>query len=159
MSKAMVATVMMGVGTAISAYGAYQQGKQTKMLNDYNAKVAMQNKIAVAEKAEYDKEQLKRRVRKLKGSTTVALAKAGVDSTEGTAIDLFEEMAINQEMDLMMIAYNADMKARGYQIDADTATYTGQMAYQAGKMKAAGTLLTGGSSTYKYGTDVGVFTT
>ena len=157
MSKAMVATVMMGVGTAISAYGAYQQGKQTKMLNDYNAKVAMQNKIAVAEKAEYDKEQLKRRVRKLKGSTTVALAKAGVDSTEGTAIDLFEEMAINQEMDLMMIQYNADMKARGYQIDADTATYTGKMAYQAGKMKAAGTLLTGGSSTYSYGKEVGAF--
>ena len=154
MSKAMVATVMMGVGTAISAYGAYQQGKQQKMLNDYNAKVAMQNKIAVAEKAEYDKEQLKRRVRKLKGSTTVALAKAGVDSTEGTAIDLFEEIAINQEMDLMMIQYNADMKARGYQIDADTATYTGNVAYQAGKMKMASTLLTGGSSTYKYGTEV-----
>ena len=65
MSKAMVATVMMGVGTAISAYGAYQQGKMQKQLNDYNAKVAMQNKIAVAEKAEYDKEQLKRRERKL----------------------------------------------------------------------------------------------
>ena len=80
MSKAMVATVMMGVGTAVSAYGAYQQGKQQKMLNDYNAKVAMDNKIAVAEKAEYDKEQLRRRVRKLQGSTNVALAKAGVDS-------------------------------------------------------------------------------
>ena len=26
MSKAMVATVMMGVGTAVSAFGAYQQG-------------------------------------------------------------------------------------------------------------------------------------
>ena len=63
-------------------------------------------------------------------------------------------MAINQEMDLMMIQYNADLKARGYQIDADTATYTGNVAYQAGKMKMASTLLTGGSSTYKYGTEV-----
>ena len=157
MSKAMVATVMMGVGTAISAYGAYQQGKQQKMLNDYNAKVAMQNKIAVAEKAEYDKEQLKRRVRKLQGSTTVALAKAGVDSTEGTAIDLFEELAIMGEQDLLMIQYNADLKKRGYEVEASTARFTGAAAYQAGKMRAAGTLLTGGSETYKYGTETGVF--
>ena len=61
------------------------------------------------------------------------------------------------KMDLMMIQYNADLKARGYQIDADTATYTGQMAYKAGQMKAAGTLLTGGSQTYSYGREVGVF--
>tara|TARA_A100001011_G_scaffold341913_1_gene375067 strand:- start:548 stop:1024 length:477 start_codon:yes stop_codon:yes gene_type:complete len=158
MSKAMVATVMMGVGTAISAYGAYQQGKMQKQLNDYNAKVAMQNKIAVAEKAEYDKEQLKRRVRKLKGSTTVAFAKAGVDGTEGTAIDIFEELAIESEKDLLMIQYNADLKARGYEIEAQTASYTGAMAYKAGKMRAASTLLTGGSSTYKYGQETGVFT-
>jgi|TARA_A100001015_G_C14681241_1_gene590801 hypothetical protein len=157
MSKAMVATVMMGVGTAISAYGAYQQGKMQKQLNDYNAKVAMQNKIAVAEKAEYDKEQLKRRVRKLKGSTTVAFAKAGVDGTEGTAIDIFEELAIESEKDLLMIQYNADLKARGYEIEAQTASYTGAMAYKAGKMRAASTLLTGGSSTYKYGQETGAF--
>ena len=154
----MVATVMMGVGTAVSAYGAYQQGKMQKQLNDYNAKVAMQNKIAVAEKAEYDKEQLKRRVRKLKGSTTVAFAKAGVDGTEGTAIDIFEELAIESEKDLLMIQYNADLKARGYEIEAQTASYTGAMAYKAGKMRAASTLLTGGSSTYKYGQETGVFT-
>ena len=158
MSKAMVATVMMGVGTAVSAYGAYQQGKMQKQLNDYNAKVAMQNKIAVAEKAEYDKEQLKRRVRKLKGSTVVAFAKAGVDGTEGTAIDIFEELAIESEKDLLMIQYNADLKARGYEIEAQTASYTGAMAYKAGKMRAASTLLTGGSSTYKYGQETGVFT-
>ena len=157
MSKAMVATVMMGVGTAVSAYGAYQQGKMQKQLNDYNAKVAMQNKIAVAEKAEYDKEQLKRRVRKLKGSTTVAFAKAGVDGTEGTAIDIFEELAIESEKDLLMIQYNADLKARGYEIEAQTASYTGAMAYKAGKMRAASTLLTGGSSTYKYGQETGAF--
>ena len=153
----MVATVMMGVGTTISAYGAYQQGKMQKQLNDYNAKVAMQNKIAVAEKAEYDKEQLKRRVRKLKGSTTVAFAKAGVDGTEGTAIDIFEELAIESEKDLLMIQYNADLKARGYEIEAQTASYTGAMAYKAGKMRAASTLLTGGSSTYKYGQETGAF--
>ena len=158
MSKAMVATVMMGVGTAVSAYGAYQQGKMQKQLNDYNAKVAMQNKIAVAEKAEYDKEQLKRRVRKLKGSTTVAFAKAGVDGTEGTAIDIFEELAIESEKDLLMIQYNADLKARGYEIEAQTAAFTGSMAYSAGKMRATSTLLTGGSSTYKYGQETGVFT-
>ena len=158
MSKAMVATVMMGVGTAVSAYGAYQQGKAQKRLNEYNAQVAEQNAQIAQEKADYDKEQLKRRIRKMKGTTTVALAKAGVDATEGSAIDLFEELAIESEKDLLMIQYNTDLKKRGYTIEAATSRYTGAMAYQAGKMKAASTLLTGGSSTYKYGRDVEVFT-
>ena len=157
MSKAMAATVMMGVGTAISAYGAYQQGKNTRALNEYNAKIAEQNAKIAQDKADYDKEQLKRRIRKLQGSTTVALSKAGVDATEGSAIDLFEELAIESEKDLLMIQYNADLKKRGYAVEAATARFTGAAAYQAGKMRAASTLLTGGSSTYKYGQDVEAF--
>jgi len=157
MSKAMAATVMMGVGTAISAYGAYQQGKNTRALNEYNAQIAEQNAKIAQDKADYDKEQLKRRIRKLQGSTTVALSKAGVDATEGSAIDLFEELAIESEKDLLMIQYNADLKKRGYAVEAATARFTGAAAYQAGKMRATSTLLTGGSSTYKYGQDVEAF--
>ena len=57
-----------------------------------------------------------------------------------------------------MIQYNADLKKRGYAVEAATARFTGAAAYQAGKMRATSTLLTGGSSTYKYGRDVEVFT-
>ena len=88
MSKAVVALAF--AGTAIQAYGAYQQGKNQKRLNEYNAKVAEQNAQIAQDKADYDKEQLRRRIRKVKGSQVVALSKAVVDATEGTAIDLFE---------------------------------------------------------------------
>ena len=155
MSKAVVALAF--AGTAIQAYGAYQQGKQQKALNEYNAKVAEQNAQIAQDKADYDKEQLRRRIRKVKGSQIVALSKAGVDATEGSAIDLFEELAIMGEQDLLMIQYNADLKKRGYAVEAATARFTGAAAYQAGKMRAAGTLLTGGSEGYKYGTETGVF--
>ena len=43
---------ILAVSTAMSAYGAYQQGKMQKQMNDYNAKIAMQNKIIAGEKAE-----------------------------------------------------------------------------------------------------------
>jgi len=56
-----------------------------------------------------------------------------------------------------MIQYNADLKKRGYEVEAATARFTGAAAYQAGKMRAASTLLTGGSEGYKYGTETGVF--
>jgi len=147
---------ILAVSTAMSAYGSYQQGKMQKEMNAYNAKIAMQNKIIAAEKAELNKQALRRKLRKVQGSTIVGYAKAGVHVAEGTPIDLFEENAILAKMDELMIDYNADLEARGYQVKADTATFTGEAALRSAKMKAAGSLITG-YGTYQYGKEIGIF--
>ena len=54
---------ILAVSTAMSAYGSYQQGKMQKEMNAYNAKIAMQNKIIAAEKAELNKQALRRKLR------------------------------------------------------------------------------------------------
>jgi len=153
--KAVVA--LMAAGTAMSAYGAYQQGKMQKQLYEYNAQVAEQNSKLAQDKAEYDKEQLRRRYRKISGSQRVAYAKGGVDSSTGTPLFVQEELAMLTEEDILMTQYNADLKSRGYQVEAAQARYTGAAAYSAGKMRAASTLLTGGGQTMQTGYELEVF--
>ncbi len=155
MTKAVVA--LMAAGTAISAYGAYQQGKMQKEMYEYNAKVAEQNAQLARDKAEYDKEQLRRRYRKISGSQRVAFAKAGVDGSTGTPLFVQEELAMLTEEDILMTQYNADLKARGYTVEATAARYQGAAAYAAGKMRAASTLLTGGGQTMQTGYELEVF--
>ena len=52
MSKAVFA--LMAAGTAVSAYSAYQQGKMQRDLNEYNAKIAENNKILADRQYEKD---------------------------------------------------------------------------------------------------------
>jgi len=154
-AKAVVA--LMAAGTAISAYGAYQQGKMQKQLYEYNAQVAEQNSKLAQDKAAYDKEQLKRKYRKIAGSQRVAYAKGGVDSSTGTPLFVQEELAMLTEEDILMTQYNADLKSRGYTVEAAQARYTGAAAYQAGKTRAMGTLLTGAGQTGQTGYELEVF--
>jgi len=59
MSKAVFA--MMAAGTAVSAYSAYQQGKMQRDLNEYNAKIAENNKVLADQQHAIDfKEHQKR---------------------------------------------------------------------------------------------------
>jgi hypothetical protein len=153
--KAVVA--LMAAGTAISAYGAYQQGKMQKEMYEYNARVAEENAKIAQQKADYDKEQFRRRYRKIAGSQRVAYAKGGVDSSTGTPLYVQEELAMLTEEDILMTQYNADLKKRGYTVEAATARYQGAAAYSAGKMRAAGTLLTGGGQTMQTGYELEVF--
>lgn len=156
-AKAIIAVTAMAAGTAISAYGAYQQGKAQKQLYEYNAQIAEQNSKLAQDKAAYDKEQLRRRYRKIAGSQRVAFAKGGVDSSTGTPLYVQEELAMLTEEDILMTQYNADLKSRGFQVEATQARYQGAAAYQAGKMRAAATLLTGAGQTYQTGKELEVF--
>ena len=155
MSKAVFA--MMAAGTAMSAYGSYQQGKMQQQLNEYNAAIAENNKILADQKYQLDIRDQKMRYRKLRGKQNVAYAKAGVSLDMGSAIDLAEETGILNEWELLKMKYNTDVVKAGYTGQAAKSRFVGAQSYASGKFNAASTLLTGGTSTYKYGTEQGYF--
>ena len=148
MSKAVFA--LMAAGTVVSAYGAYQQGKMQKQLNEYNAKIAENNAILANRKYEIDKKDQLKRYRRLVGDQRVSYAKAGV-AMEGSAIDIIEDSALANAWELAKMKYNADVEAAGYKASAAKSRFVGESAYYAGKMDAASTLLTQGTETWKYG--------
>jgi len=53
--------------------------------------------------------------------------------------------------------YNRDVKKAGYTASAQKSRFVGKQAYYAGKWNAAGTLLSGGTQTYNYGKEEGLY--
>ena len=148
MSKAVFA--MMAAGTVVSAYSAYQQGKMQRDLNEYNAQIAENNKVLADQQHAIDFKEHQKRYRRLLGKQRVSYAKSGV-AIEGSAIDVIEEGAIDSAWQVAIMKYNRDVKKAGYAASAQRSRFVGDAAYYAGKWNAAGTLLSGGSATYKYG--------
>ena len=127
----MVATVTMGVGTAVNVYGQVEAGKaQQDALNQQ----AEQEKIA-AESRELERQQ---QLGKVLAANTVGLA-AGNVGMEGTPSSIALESAQNIGMSEGMIKLSdrlaqAQLKRQG------------KNARSAANLQAAGTLLTGASS-------------
>jgi hypothetical protein len=131
MTWIMVATVTMGVGTAVNVYGQLEAGKaQQDALNQQ----AEQEKIA-AEGRELERQQ---KLGQALAANTVGLA-AGNLGMEGTPSSIALESAKNIGMSEGMLKLSdrlaqAQLKRQG------------QNARSASKLQAAGTLLTGASS-------------
>lgn len=131
MTWIMVATVTVGVGTAVNAYGQLEAGKaQQDALNEK----ARQEKIA-AEGRELERQQ---QLGNALAANTVGLA-AGNVGMEGTPSSIALKSAQNIGMSEGMIKLSdrlaqAQLKRQG------------QNARSASKLQAAGTLLTGASS-------------
>ena len=131
MTWLMVATVTMGVGTAVNVYGQVEAGKaQQDALNEQ----AEQEKIA-AESRELERQQ---QLGKVLAANTVGLA-AGNVGMEGTPSSIALESAQNIGMSEGMIKLSdrlaqAQLKRQG------------KNARSAANLQAAGTLLTGASS-------------
>ena len=131
MTWIMVATVTMGVGTAVNVYGQVEAGKaQQDALNEQ----ARQEKIA-AESRELERQQ---QLGKVLAANTVGLA-AGNVGMEGTPSSIALESIKNAGMSEGMIKLSdrlaqAQLKRQG------------KNARSAANLQAAGTLLTGASS-------------
>jgi hypothetical protein len=131
MTWIMVATVTMGVGTAVNVYGQLEAGKaQQDALNQQ----AEQEKIA-AEGRELERQQ---KLGQALAANTVGLA-AGNLGMEGTPSSIALESAKNIGMSEGMLKLSdrlaqAQLKRQG------------QNARSASQLQAAGTLLTGASS-------------
>ena len=154
MSKAVFA--MMAAGTVVSAYSAYQQGKMQRDLNEYNAKIAENNKVLADQQYAIDHNEHQKRYRRLLGNQRVSYAKSGV-TMEGSVIDVIEDSAIASNWEIQKMKYNRDVRKAGYTASATRSRFVGQSAYWAGKMNAAGTLLTDGMDTYNYGKAEGLY--
>ena len=104
---------MMAGSTALQAYGKYQQGKQLKQLNEYNAQIAENNKVLADRKLANDLFEKKKRFRRFQGYALVAKSRTGLAIDFGSMVDLSEEAAFESEWETAKIKYNADFKRRG----------------------------------------------
>tara|TARA_Y100000310_G_scaffold153107_1_gene152546 strand:+ start:683 stop:1153 length:471 start_codon:yes stop_codon:yes gene_type:complete len=148
---------MMAGSTALQAYGKYQEGKQLKQLNEYNAAIQENNKVLADRKLANDLFEKKKRFRRFQGYALVAKSRTGLAIDFGSHVDLSEEAAFESEWETAKIKYNAEVMKAGYTAKAQRSLFVGKSAYYVGKLGAASTLLTEGIETYKYGQEIDLY--
>lgn len=148
------------VGTGVSAYGQYQQGKAQKALNDRNA--------AVSDQAALDRERDSRiianaqrdRNRRLLAKQRAMLAKSGVIADTGSPLALQAQQS--GELELAALDAERSGKVEGAQLreQAVLDRMAGRAARRAGNLGAASTILSGAGQagfSYAYGKRSGMF--
>lgn len=141
---------MPGVLLLASAAMAVYSGYQAKQTADYNAEVLEQESKYAQDKAAYDEELHRERVRKLLSSQRAAYGKSGVDST-GSPLLTMEDTVKKSELDALAIRHGGSMEASRLKSQAAMSKEEGKQARTQGYVKAGQTLLSGANSYYSGG--------
>jgi hypothetical protein len=143
-----MAAAAQGVGTGLNVFGELQAGKQEERTAQFNASVMEQEGEAAVKKAEFDEALLRERVRKTLSSQRAAIGASGVD-VSGTAAKGLEETAISGEIDALAIRHGGAIAKARAASGAAAERFRGKAARKASRIRAGGSLLTGGAGVAK----------
>lgn len=101
-------------GTALSAYGQYQQASAARDAARYNQKVAEIQASDALDRGDQEQAMLGRKVADLRGRQRVAMAKSGLDLSEGSPAAILDQTDYYGLEDQRTIANNARREAAGY---------------------------------------------
>jgi hypothetical protein len=122
--------------------------------NQYNATIDRQNADAALQQSASEQARQNRRARQVMGEQRAATAQSGT-GFGGSNADILDQSATLAELDMLNIAYEGQMRARGHNIQAQGEEFSAgvnkanaKKAKNAGYMNAGRSLLTGFSSGY-----------
>lgn len=165
MGLATVALVTTVAGTAVAAYGAYEQGQATAASEKYqaqvaanNAQIAQQNAKMATQKGEIQAQQQGLKNRQIMGAIGASMAANDVDINTGSASNVRSSADITGLADVSQIRQNAAIENYGYrsqgmsyQAQSGLDTAGASNASTAGDIGAVSTLLGGaGRATGQY---------
>ena len=142
------AAVAMIAATAVSAYGAYQQGQTAKKIANYNATMAEYSADDAIKRGSIAADQQRARARQIAAQQRAVMGASGVESDTGTFGKVLEQTATLGELDARTIEANAQREAWGIRAHAAGSRYEGESAAQAGTLSAMGTLIGGAAQAY-----------
>ena len=134
-------------GTSIMQY--QQQGaigKYNQAANNRTAAVLDNQAAQLEQKAEFDIAQFNKSYQKVKGETTVALAKSGVQVGTGSAYNIALSNALEKRLQENLIRYNSQVAAANKREEASFAKIKGTMARQESRLAQIGTIASTGTS-------------
>ena len=139
-------------GTSIMQY--QQQGaigKYNQAANNRTAAVLDGQATQIEQKAEFDIAQFNKTYQKVKGETTVALAKSGVQVGTGSAYNIALSNALEKRLQENLIRYNSQVAAANKREEASFARIKGNIARQESRLAQIGTIASAGTTLLKMG--------
>ncbi len=153
---------MMLISSAVSAVGAIQQAdaqaeqqRAAAQAAEYNATVARNNAVLANQQASEQQQAQLRKFGQVQGAAKAGIAQSGIGFA-GTADDLLSQNNLNNQLDLMTIAFQGENQSRGLLAQADQQKYQAQQArmnadnIQTGGYLSAGANLLSGYGKYQY---------
>jgi len=140
------------IGTSIMQY--QQQGaigKYNQAANNRAATVLEGQATQIEQKAEFDVAQFNKTYQKVKGETTVALAKSGVQVGTGSAYNIALSNALEKRLQENLIRYNSQVAAANKREEASFARIKGNIARQESRLAQIGTIASAGTTLLKMG--------
>jgi len=139
-------------GTSIMQY--QQQGaigKYNQAANNRAATVLEGQAAQIEQKAEFDVAQFNKTYQKVKGETTVALAKSGVQVGTGSAYNIALSNALEKRLQENLIRYNSQVAAANKREEASFARIKGNIARQQSRLAQIGTITSAGTTLLRMG--------
>ena len=133
----------MMIASAVSAVGAIQQGVAASDAASYNSKVAQQNAEAARQQGVAAQEQQARNAKRQQGALTAAYSASGVDSSQGSPLDVLQDSVRQSTYDNLSVKYKYDMGATSYSNQSDLLESQASSATTAGLLKAGGYVASG----------------
>ena len=140
------------IGSSIMQYQAQGElGKFNENSFNRSAKVLEGQAAQIEQKAEFDIAQFNKTYQKVKGETTVALAKSGVQVGTGSAYNIALSNALEKRLQENLIYYNSRVAAANKKEEASFARIKGQIAKQESKLAQISTIASAGTTLLRMG--------
>lgn len=141
-----IASMAFSVIGAISDANSKSQAYESQAeWNRYNAAIQRQNAGAALQQSASEQARQNRQARRVMGEQRAAVAQSGT-GFGGSNADLLDQSATLAELDMLNIAYEGQMRARGHEIQAQGEDYSRKINRRnAGKAQTAGIFSAGRS--------------
>jgi len=130
-------------GSAVSAYGAYEEGQATGATLDENARRTGLAARDVMQRGAADAGRVRMEGTKVIAEQKTMVAAAGIDPSVGSAADVAGQSRAMSELDAATIKNNAAREAWGLRLQAKDMKTQAKQARTAGKRAAVGAVLGG----------------
>ena len=151
----MGAAAVMAAGTAISAYGMYQQGRAAKAVGRYRQRAALMAAKAAEEEGERQAARHGERVRSLAGRQAAMYGSSGLLVGTGTQEKLLQQTYRVGREEVADIRLSAARRAWGIRSEGQAAAISGRLAARAANWQALGTSVAGLASASKMAAQAG----
>lgn len=131
----------LAAAAAISAIGSISQGIAANDAAKYNAALAEQDAKSSRLEAQAEADRLSRDAYRRMG--TARNSYKGI-SLEGSPLEVFQDMAMESELDRLITLYQGESRARAFEAEARLQRFQGKQAKRQGFFNAASTLLSAG---------------
>jgi hypothetical protein len=140
-----IAAVVTAASAGYTVYSQQQAGKKAEEAEEENARILEDQAKAAQDKAAYDEELHRDRVKKLLKSQRALYGGSGVEM-EGSPMMVQADTANQGEMDALAIRQGGNVTAAQYRSEANLRRMYGKNYKSAANRQATGTLLSTGSS-------------